>query len=495
MSTAASRSVAVSRTPGRYDRTLLLAAFLLPNIGALACGFVFDDLLQIVYNARVHSLTHLREIWTSNVPLPTLYRPLTVTLWASLWTLGEGSPLLFHAVGLALGAAVVTLFHRLLLVLETAPQIAFIAAMLFALFPIHTEATTSVVGSGEVLAALFAIASLIFYEQRQRVVALAFFALAALSKESSVAIAALPVVFASTDPGRRRRLCAADALAAGAAAAIVVGVLLARQVSATGPAFIPPIDNPTVTAGLFRRILTALWVQCLYIFKTIVPLRLSADYSYNQIPVVISLDDPRAWAGLGLVALVAVLAVRRAELRRGLLLYVVLFSPTANLLFPIGTVMGERLAYLPTASVALVGAILLARSQRWRAILVAVAVLYGLRTVVRNRDWRNADAFYASLVRTSPQSAKAHYAYGLFRAGRDDDPGAVAAYDQALSILPAYPSVYLNRGNALARLGRRAEAMSSYRNCLRFDPGNGIAANSLQQLERGQPLYPPRRPL
>jgi protein O-mannosyl-transferase len=250
-----------------------------------------------------------------------------------------------------------------------------------------------------------------------------------------------------------------------------------------------------VTAGLFPRILTALWVQCLYVWKTVIPIRLSADYSYNQIPVVTSFDDARAWAALGLVALAAIVAVRRADLRRGVLLYVVLFAPAANLLFPIGTVMGERLAYLPTAGLALVVAILLARSRRWQAILVALAVLYGVRTAVRNRDWRNADSFYSALVHTSPQSAKAHYAYGLLRAGQGDDAGAVAAYDRALTILPAYPSVYLNRGNALARLGRRAEAMSSYRDCLRFDPGNATAANGLQQLELGQPLYPPRRPL
>jgi hypothetical protein len=485
----------VSRTHCRYDRTLLLAAFLVPNVGALACGFVFDDLLQIVSNERVHSLAHLGDIWTSSQPLPSLYRPLTVTLWAALWTLGHGGPLVFHAVGLALSAAVVMLFHRLLLLLQTAPDVAFIAATLFALFPIHTEATTSVVGSAEVLAAMFGLGSLIIYEQRRRAAALAVLALAVVSKESAAAFAALPVLFAWTDPGRRRRPGAADAAAAGVAALIVLGVLLVRQFFATGPRFVPPIDNPTVIAGLFPRILTALWVQCLYVWKTVVPIRLSADYSYNQIPVVMNFDDPRAWTGLGLVALVAILVVRRADLRRGVLLYVVLFSPTANLLFPIGTVMGERLAYLPSAGLALVAATLLARSRRWQAILVAVAVLYGVRTVVRNSDWRNADAFYSTLVHTSPQSAKAHYAYGLLRAGRGDDTGAVAAYDRALMIFPAYPSAYLNRGNALARLGRRAEAMSSYRNCLRFDPGNATAASSLRQLELGQALYPPRRPL
>ncbi len=488
----------ISHAPWRYDRTLLLAAFLLPNIGALACGFVYDDLPQIVDNARVHSLGHLGEIWTSgywsNLPAPA-YRPLTVTLWAALWTLGHGGPLVFHGVGLALSAAVVMLFHRLLLLLQTPPHVAFIAATLFALSPIHTEATTSIVGSAEVLAAVFGLGGLIFYEQRRRAAAVALLALAVVSKESAAALVALPVVFAWTDPGRRRRPGAADAAAAGAAVLIIFGVLLVRQFVATGPRFIPTIDNPTVIAGLFPRILTALWVQCLYVWKTVVPIRLSADYSYNQIPVVMSLDDPRAWVGLGLVAVVAILTARHADLRRALLIYVVLFSPTANLLFPIGTMMGERLAYLPSAGLALVAATLLARSRRWQAVLVAVAVLFGVRTVVRNRDWRNADAFYTALVHTSPESARAHYFYGLLRAGRGDDTGAVAAYDRALTIFPAYSGAYLNRGNALARLGRSAEAMSSYRNCLRFDPSNAVAADALQQLELGQPLYPQRKPL
>jgi len=264
----------VTRTHFRYDTALLLAAFLVPNVGALACGFVFDDLLEIVNNERVHSLAHLGDLWTSNQPLPSLYRPLTVTLWAVLWTLGHGGPLVFHALGLGLSAAVVVLFHRVLLVHQTASHVAFIAATLFALFPIHTEATTSVVGSAEVLAAMFGLGSLILYERGRRAAALAVLALAMVSKESAAAFVALPLVFAWTDLGRRRRPAAADAVAAGVAALIVLGVLLSGQFFATGPRFIPPIDNPTVTAGLFPRLLTALWVQCLYVWKTVIPIRL-----------------------------------------------------------------------------------------------------------------------------------------------------------------------------------------------------------------------------
>jgi hypothetical protein len=35
--------------------------------------------------------------------------------------------------------------------------------------------------------------------------------------------------------------------------------------------------------------LSALWVRCLYVFKTILPITLSADYSYKHIRLVMGL--------------------------------------------------------------------------------------------------------------------------------------------------------------------------------------------------------------
>src|SRR5271168_1142649 len=176
----------------------LAAAFLLPNLGALACGFVFDDRVVIVENESLHagSLRQFGQLWATGYwPDPRgqeLYRPISKTLWAVLWAAGGGHAWVFHAAGLALGLAVVLLLYRFLLELETPPRTAFIAAALFALFPIHTEATTSVVGSAETLAAALALGALIFYWRGRIFPALALFALAVFSKESAAAFAALP---------------------------------------------------------------------------------------------------------------------------------------------------------------------------------------------------------------------------------------------------------------------------------------------------------------
>ena len=471
----------------------LAAAFLIPNLGALACGFVFDDRVLIVENAslHVHSLRQIAHLWKSGYWPDSrgieLYRPVAETLWALLWAAGGNShPALFHAFGLALGAAVVLLVYNFLLIVKTPPRTAFIGALLFALFPIHTDATTSVVGSAELLAAAFALAALIFYYRHQPIPALILFALAVFSKESAAAFAALPLVFPHKDARAR------DSRIAAAGAAVIIAAALVAHWTLSRSSQVPAIDNPTALVDAGRRVLTALWVQCLYLFKTVAPVTLSADYSYKQIPLVMGLNDWRAWAGLVVAGGALYLVVWRPAFRPALLAYAILFSPTANILFPIGTIMGERLMYAPSIGLALLLAILLARTRYAKMALIAVALVFAARTGVRNLDWLNAQRFYTKLLETSPNSAKSHYSIGVLRAADGDDTGAIEAYDRAIAIFPAYSEAYRNRGNSLARLGRREEAMTSYRQCLRFDPGDNAAISNLLKLQAGMPVNPPR---
>jgi len=487
------KTPAPTSAPVAHARLWLSAAFLLPNLGALACGFVFDDRIVLVDNnsLHVHSLGQLAHIWKSgywpdNRGLE-LYRPVAQTVWALLWAAGGGShPAIFHALGLALGLAAVLLLYRLLLTVEMPPHIAFLAAALFALFPIHTDATTSVVGSAELMAAAAGLAAVILYYRGRPVWALALFALAVFSKESAAAFAALPMAF----PRKRPRLRESWLPATGAAAVIAIALIAHNILSRSSQ--IPAIDNPASLVDAGKRWITALWVQCLYLYKTLVPITLSADYSYKQIRLVMGLEDWRAWTGLALAAAAVCLAWRQPQFRAPVLAYAILFSPTANLVFPIGTIMGERLMYAPSLGLALLAAILLARSRYWKPLLIAVALTFGARTAVRNLDWLNAHRFYDKLVETSPESAKAHYSIGVEYAVDGDDNRAIAAYDRAIAIFPAYAEAYRNRGNALARLGRREEAIASYEQALRFDPGDFAANSNLKELEAGHAVYPPR---
>lgn len=486
-----------AHSPVLRARAWLAAAFLLPNLGALACGLVFDDRALIVEDdsLHIHSLRQLAHIWTTAywpvVGGPRgldLYRPVSRTLWAVIWAAGGNAhPALFHGAGLALGLAVVLLLYQLLLIVQTPPRTAFIAATLFALFPIHTEATTSVVGSAELMAAAFGLGALIFYYRDQPIPALILFALAVFSKESAASFAALPMVFP-----RKNVRSGHSLLSAAGAAVIIAAALFAIHAVSGSSRQMSPLDNPMALVDTGRRILTALWVQCMYLVRALLPITLSADYSYRQIRLVMQLGDWRAWAGLTLAGSALFLALRRSHFRAPVLAYGILFSPTANVLFPIGTIMGERLMYAPSLALALLLAILMARSQHWKVILIAVTLVFAPRTILRNMDWLTTERFYTRLVETSPNSAKSHYSIGVLRSAEGDDFGAIEAYDRAIAIFPAYAEAYRNRGNALARLGRRTEAMASYRECLRFDPGNITATSNLMLLQAGISINPPR---
>lgn len=473
----------------RRPQLWLALAFLLPNLVLLSGGFIYDDVPLLVTAESMHSLAGITQSWTEpfwpDRPLLTLYRPVTKTIWTLLWVASDGSPVAFHLFSLVLGCGAVLLLFHYLLALGIDRTRALLTAWLFALFPIHSEAIAPVFGSAELLAAVFGLGALLAHRRDHRVVAILLFALAVFSKESAAALAA--IAYFAAPPPRRRFL--PEALAAGV---IVAAILVARALVAPETAGIPAADNPMSLQGPFDRVLGALWIQCLYLWKTFVPVHLAVEYGYRQIPLVTSIADPRAVAGLGLLASSIVLAWRSAAYRTGVLVWWILFLPAANILFPIGTIMAERLAYLPSAGAALVAATWLSKRRsigRGKNVIVLLALLfliYGGRTLDRNLVWTDTDRFYDSMVADAPAAARAHFGRGTYLASRGRDAEAVEAYARAIEILPLYAEAHFNRANALVRLGRTQEAIEAYQRVARLAPGQTPAERNLLDLLSGR---------
>src|SRR5262249_820532 len=146
--------------------------------------FTFDDELYIQGNVQV---THpsLRLLFQPNV-VTKVYRPATFASFALNWHAAGYKPLGYHFFNWLLHAAVVLLFffvlRNLLAGLSNGEAISFVAAILFAVHPLHTEAVSSVVGRSELLAAGFLLAAWLLHLQDRSVLSLAAFALALLSK-------------------------------------------------------------------------------------------------------------------------------------------------------------------------------------------------------------------------------------------------------------------------------------------------------------------------
>ena len=90
------------------------------------------------------------------------YRPLTVFTFRLNYLVHELHPLGYHLTNVLLHAGVTLLYHHLCGTLLSGAAAA-LAALLFAVHPVHTEAVTGVVGRAELLASVFFLTALVHY--------------------------------------------------------------------------------------------------------------------------------------------------------------------------------------------------------------------------------------------------------------------------------------------------------------------------------------------
>jgi tetratricopeptide (TPR) repeat protein len=253
-------------------------------------------------------------------------------------------------------------------------------------------------------------------------------------------------------------------------------------------------DNPLMSAGFWTARITAIKVIGKYLWLFVWPARLSADYSYNAVPLFgwqpADWDDAKALIALALCLGAAVLAVRWYRTRKPLFFFLAFFfvalAPTSNLVVLIGSIMAERFVYLP--SIGLAGCVVAAicwlgpRVSRtaWIALGLLCLVCAG-RTYARNFDWLDDLSLWTSAVEVCPESAKTHNNLGGALAqlpGRL--PDAIVEYQVSLRIDAVYAEAHFNLANALSRLpGRLPDAIAEYQAALRIDPEYAVAHNNL----------------
>jgi tetratricopeptide (TPR) repeat protein len=480
----------------RRRRTLLvLAAILvvsiLPYLGTLSDELIADDLALLLDHPAIGNPLDLSSALGSSYwgQGDDLYRPLT--LWSfslnhaanRLLGLPGVHPASYHLVNLLVHLAVGLVFYAFLRRLGLVRWAAGSATLLFAAHPLHTEAVATIVGRSELLAAAFGLAFLLLHRSHRSVTlgAVALF-LALASKESALTFLLLAIWLDISVPDGKKR---GRFVAYGVYGAIVAAWLGLRAWAIDdNPLGTPFVDNPLVLAGFMERMLTALSVQFDYLRLHFLPIGLSSDYSFDQIPLVRTPFAPRlaGLLGVGAVAAAAAWTRRRSEplFLFAVFGYVLLFSLTANVLFPIGTIMGERLAYSPSLAICLLlglGAHGLRRRWGGRATVavVAVTLVFVGMTVRRNLTWRDWPSYVEAQVRSAPSSAKAHYNMAVLRFERDDMEGAEESCLEAVSIHSGYAEAWDRLGRVFAEKADLARAIEAYLQATKLHPGFAAA--------------------
>jgi tetratricopeptide (TPR) repeat protein len=481
-------------------------------LATLGHGFVYDDGVEVVDNTRVHGWSHVGEVFTSTAwtgalkggghDPPPLYRPLTSLTYVVNYSLTGLQPWSYHLLNVLLHALCSLLVYWLARVWRAPAEVALAAGLIFAAHPIHVEVVANVCGRKDLLVACGLLGAVgchrlaLLGTWRWGVGAWLALLAALFSKEIGVVGVGLILVqdlafWRETRPRLRRALTLYSAYAVATA-----GFLLARWqvVGGLGLSEVAYRDNPLAHEGSVVRLLTAVKVLGLGLGLQVLPVRLSPDYSPWAIELVRSATDPLFLVSL--LALAALVVLPLLLWRRspwGLLLLSLYALPlvlTANLLFPIGAVFGERFLHLSNAaSCLLLGLGFGALRARWKpylawGVLVIVLVFFGLGTVRYALVWKSDYTLFAHAAKVRPGSHRLQEKWGEVLNQAGDTEAAIAAYQRSLAIIPDNYLARLKLALLLDRSDRRIEAEALFEELVRGAPNNTAVLYSLATQRR-----------
>ncbi|XP_075456609.1 protein O-mannosyl-transferase TMTC2 isoform X3 [Ascaphus truei] len=155
---------------------------------------------------------------------------------------------------------------------------------------------------------------------------------------------------------------------------------------------------------------------------------------------------------------------------------IVPFVPASNLFFYVGFVIAERVLYIPSMGFCLlitVGARALyikAQKSFLKSLIfyatAALIVFYGLKTVVRNGDWKNEEMLYRSGIKVNPAKGEAY-----MRLNKVSE--AEHWYVESLRSKPDHIPAHLTYGKLLTLTGRKSEAERYFLKAIQLDPTKG----------------------
>jgi len=450
--------------------SLALLTFLAYS-NSFTAGFILDNKGALLGDPRIRELTseNLLLIFRHTSLWPNgeagLYRPVTTLSYLFNYAvLGNAQQAAgYHAINLLLHLANVFLVYALArrLLQEFWPP--FFTAALWAVHPALTESVTNMIGRSDLLAALAILSGFLMYLRSTesngwRKAAwlgglTAVTTLGVFSKESAVIIVGVIALYEFT--WWRERKPVRNLLLGCAATLAPIAVMLYqrfRVLEASLPAEFPFTDNPITGAGFWQGRVTALQVIARYLGLMIWPAHLSSDYSYAQIPLAHGASQ--YWVvGMGALAVALLVAALYRRNRTAFFLLCfsgIALSPTANLLFPIGTIMADRFLYVP--AIGLVACLVMAVDAAGKHVPVkhfapvalgVIAIVGAIRTWVRNADWHDQLSMAEASVQTSPNSFKVHRLLAA-TLRENAPPGAsldrpIAEAERAVAILDALP--------------------------------------------------------
>ena len=488
---------------------LILSAILLLTIvvysNSIGNGFVnWDDGVNVYDNISI------REISAGNIKvyftkaLLAMYTPFIYISYAIDYKIGGLDPRIYHASNLLLHVLNITLLFFIVRLLTHRIEIAAIVALLFAVHPLNAGAVAPVSTRGTLLYSFFFLAAFLFYLRYLKnnfglgylALTLVCFLMALLSKSAAVV---LPLVLLLTDYYYRRKF---DARAIAEKIPFFVLSLIFGILTFVFREDAGHIGSQYVFS-VFDRIFLVGYAIVFYMFKVLIPVKLSAYYPY---PVKIDGLLP-LWFYLtplviaACIFLIYKLQNYRRELIFGALFFLINIILVLKILPMGGEIVCDRYAYLPYIGFFLIigwaycwitDRLFYSLSGWIQYFFIIAVVLYGgafsAISYERNKVWKDSLTLYDDVLEKYPFVALAYNNRGLFKSEQKDYSGAIDDCNKAIELNPGYAIAYNNRGNVKSKQKDYSGAIDDFNKAIEQNPGDAIAYNGrgLAKMEWGK---------
>lgn len=475
---------------------LLILAAVAAFQGVLKCGFVSDDIEQILQNPFVknpHLWTHIfgGRVWAfaGGVAQGDFYRPLQIFTYWLICRWDGFNPVAFHAVQLALYSLTVWIVFRVGRKLLADDLAAFAGTLLWTLHPLHVEAVAWAAAIPEIGCALFYLLgfwSFLRAEEKptgnfpRHILSAIVFLPALFFKELALSFPILLLAYWSCRPTakmwRSRLLNWFPYLAA-----CVLYASIRLLVSGNAPG---ALNAKNVSPQVFKAAL-GLMGQHARIFLW--PVRLSAFRAFD---VRASLHSPWPWMTLLVMAMAFIGRKREPRLSFLLLWWLVTLLPCLNYRFLSIPFVADRFSYLPSVGLCLaiscgILQVLPARFKDTRTegfaipIVILIAVLWGVQTIRDIPHWRDNNSLSAYSLTASASTAELHVSNAVYlQLQRGDLEGARREFATAVgmnarSLRPSAAVDYdadVGFGQIALSEGRDQEGLSYLNQAVRLEP-------------------------
>ncbi len=423
---------------------VLISCLLYAN--TLKNGYVMDDGLVVSENRIVQKgISGIPELFTTPhmygrlIAPNDMYRPLSLILFAIEYQYFGLDSLVGHLCNVLLFAACVVLLFRFLdkFFDHRKTVIAFIAALLFAVHPIHTEVVANIKSSDELLCFLFAFLSLIFFLDYMKkgnaiflAVGLVSLSLSFLSKETVITfLGVVPILVFLYGSNKTRAAFVTGGTVLVSVLFIAVRWVVLAKYHANQPTPVLFIDNAlaSVPQGA-SRFATEVVILGRYLWLMFVPYPLLCDYSFNSIPFA-SFSSIGFWCSLIAYAFLVYIVISRWAKDKsdpwafGIFFFIATIFLFSNIPFLMGAELAERFAFFPSVGFCLIAALAV---EKWLlpanatvstvfknikvlAVLIPVLVLFSSMTIMRNEDWKDEYTLFSKDSEKSPDNSRLWY--------------------------------------------------------------------------------------